>query len=114
MKNTPSESWQCDANFWRLSLLENPLVHSVISVFPLQKIEGEVQEYASTITMVSSILEATVPAIVSLFLGPWSDKFGRRPILLSTFTGELKSSKSQHFLLKMIFFQAILQVLLFL
>lgn len=54
----------------------------------LQKIEGQVQEYASTITMISSMLESTVPAIVSLFLGPWSDKFGRRPILLSTFTGE--------------------------
>ncbi|EDW89467.2 proton-coupled folate transporter [Drosophila yakuba] len=53
----------------------------------VKKIEGQVQEYASTITMISSMLESTVPAIVSLFLGPWSDKFGRRPILLSTFTG---------------------------
>ncbi|XP_017026990.1 probable peptidoglycan muropeptide transporter SLC46 [Drosophila kikkawai] len=58
----------------------------------VKKIEGQVQEYASTITMVSSILESTVPAIVSLFLGPWSDKFGRRPILLSTFTGYLVSA----------------------
>ncbi|XP_016971231.2 proton-coupled folate transporter [Drosophila rhopaloa] len=53
----------------------------------VKKIEGQVQEYASTITMISSMLESTVPAIVSLFLGPWSDKFGRRPILLSTFSG---------------------------
>ncbi|KAH8284796.1 hypothetical protein KR054_001181 [Drosophila jambulina] len=53
---------------------------------------SQVQEYASTITMASSIIESTVPAIVSLFLGPWSDKFGRRPILLSTFTGYLISA----------------------
>ncbi|XP_016968034.1 proton-coupled folate transporter [Drosophila biarmipes] len=58
----------------------------------VKKIEGQVQEYASTITMISSMLESTVPAIVSLFLGPWSDKFGRRPILLSTFTGYLVSA----------------------
>ncbi|KAH8258060.1 hypothetical protein KR038_005242 [Drosophila bunnanda] len=57
-----------------------------------EKIEGQVQEYASTITMVSSIIESTMPAIVSLFLGPWSDKFGRRPILLSTMTGYLVSA----------------------
>ncbi|KAH8355703.1 hypothetical protein KR200_010257 [Drosophila serrata] len=57
-----------------------------------EKIEGQVQEYASTITMVSSIIESTMPAIVSLFLGPWSDKFGRRPILLSTLTGYLVSA----------------------
>ncbi|XP_017044551.1 proton-coupled folate transporter [Drosophila ficusphila] len=53
----------------------------------VKKIEGQVQSYASTITMISTMLESTVPALVSLFLGPWSDKFGRRPILLSTFIG---------------------------
>ncbi|KAH8277556.1 hypothetical protein KR018_000688 [Drosophila ironensis] len=57
-----------------------------------EKIEAEVQEYATTITMTSTMLESAVPAIVSLFLGPWSDKFGRRPILLSTFTGYLVGS----------------------
>ncbi|XP_017092504.2 probable peptidoglycan muropeptide transporter SLC46 [Drosophila bipectinata] len=58
----------------------------------VKKIEGQVQEYASTITMISTMMESAVPAIVSLFLGPWSDKFGRRPILLSTYTGYLTSA----------------------
>ncbi|SPP74235.1 proton-coupled folate transporter [Drosophila guanche] len=57
----------------------------------VKKIETQVQAYAATIMMINAILESTIPAVVSLFLGPWSDKFGRRPILLSTFTGFLLS-----------------------
>lgn len=41
--------------------------------------------------MARSLLESIIPAIVSLFIGPWSDKFGRRPIVLTTFTGKLKN-----------------------
>ncbi|XP_037954262.1 proton-coupled folate transporter-like [Teleopsis dalmanni] len=37
--------------------------------------------------MARSLLESIIPAFVSLFIGPWSDKFGRRPIILTTFTG---------------------------
>ncbi|XP_022224755.2 proton-coupled folate transporter [Drosophila obscura] len=58
----------------------------------VKKIEAQVQAYAANIMMINAILESTIPAIVSLFLGPWSDKFGRRPILLSTFTGFLLSA----------------------
>ncbi|XP_046865770.1 proton-coupled folate transporter isoform X2 [Drosophila willistoni] len=42
--------------------------------------------------MVSSLMESFFPAVVSLFFGPWSDKFGRRPILLAAFVGYLSSS----------------------
>ncbi|KAH8373068.1 hypothetical protein KR009_011225 [Drosophila setifemur] len=52
-----------------------------------KKIEVKVQEYSADIMMTTSLLESIIPAFVSLFLGPWSDKFGRRPILLTTFTG---------------------------
>lgn len=37
--------------------------------------------------MSRAILENIVPAFISLFIGPWSDKYGRKPILLSTFAG---------------------------
>ncbi|XP_017148542.1 proton-coupled folate transporter [Drosophila miranda] len=57
-----------------------------------KNIEPQVQGYAATIMMINAILESTIPAIVSLFLGPWSDKFGRRPILLSTYAGFLISA----------------------
>ncbi|KAH8277558.1 hypothetical protein KR018_000692 [Drosophila ironensis] len=54
-----------------------------------KNIEVQVQEYSANIMMTTSLLESIIPAFVSLFLGPWSDKFGRRPVLLTTFTGKL-------------------------
>ncbi|KAH8261430.1 hypothetical protein KR044_009085 [Drosophila immigrans] len=56
-----------------------------------KKLEVKVQAYSADITMAISLLESIIPAFVSLFIGPWSDKFGRRPILLTVFTGELKA-----------------------
>ncbi|XP_062135866.1 probable peptidoglycan muropeptide transporter SLC46 [Drosophila sulfurigaster albostrigata] len=52
-----------------------------------KKLEVKVQSYSADITMAISLLESIIPAFVSLFIGPWSDKFGRRPILLTVFTG---------------------------
>ncbi|XP_020717052.1 proton-coupled folate transporter isoform X2 [Ceratitis capitata] len=48
-------------------------------------IEKQIQPYVSKINMVSSMLNNVWPGILVLFVGPWSDKFGRRPILLMTF-----------------------------
>ncbi|KNC31125.1 hypothetical protein FF38_13964, partial [Lucilia cuprina] len=58
----------------------------------VRRIEIEVQPYVAKILMARSLLESIIPAIVSLFIGPWSDKFGRRPIVLTTFTGYLTGS----------------------
>uniref|UniRef100_A0A1A9WMU3 Major facilitator superfamily (MFS) profile domain-containing protein n=1 Tax=Glossina brevipalpis TaxID=37001 RepID=A0A1A9WMU3_9MUSC len=55
----------------------------------VQHIETEIQPYVAKILMAISLLESIIPAIVSLFIGPWSDKYGRRPILLTTFSGYL-------------------------
>ncbi|EDW58819.1 probable peptidoglycan muropeptide transporter SLC46 [Drosophila virilis] len=52
-----------------------------------KRLEIKVQGYSADITMAISLLESIIPAFVSLFIGPWSDKFGRRPILLTVFTG---------------------------
>lgn len=49
--------------------------------------EKIVESYATTIFMYRAILENIVPALFSLFIGPWSDKFGRKPVLLCTFSG---------------------------
>lgn len=37
--------------------------------------------------MTYSMLHNVWPGILVLFVGPWSDKFGRRPVLLVSFTG---------------------------
>ncbi|XP_014095871.3 probable peptidoglycan muropeptide transporter SLC46 [Bactrocera oleae] len=54
-----------------------------------QAIETQVQPYVANIIMTSSLINSVLPAFLSLFIGPWSDKFGRRPILVVTFTAAL-------------------------
>lgn len=50
--------------------------------------EKEVQTYATKIFMSRAILENIAPALFSLFIGPWSDKYGRKPVLLCSFAGK--------------------------
>lgn len=38
------------------------------------------------------MLESIIPAALSLFIGPWGDKFGRKAVLNSTFSGLFISS----------------------
>lgn len=37
--------------------------------------------------MTKSMIESIIPAAVSLFIGPWSDKFGRKPVMLTSTFG---------------------------
>lgn len=53
----------------------------------LANIERAVQSYATKIFMCRAILENIAPALFSLFIGPWSDKYGRKPVLLCSFSG---------------------------
>lgn len=53
-----------------------------------QDLEAKLETYASKIFMARAVLESIIPAFISVLIGPWSDKFGRRPILLSTFCGK--------------------------
>ena len=50
-------------------------------------IEIIVQKYAARIFMTQTMIESIIPAFISLFIGPWSDKFGRKPVILSTSIG---------------------------
>lgn len=47
------------------------------------RINSMVQPYATLIMMGKSFLESISPSFLSLFLGPWSDKYGRKPVMLS-------------------------------
>lgn len=51
-------------------------------------IEKLVQPYAAKFFMARTIVESILPALASLFIGPWSDKYGRKPVIVSTFVGE--------------------------
>ncbi|KYN27821.1 PREDICTED: proton-coupled folate transporter-like [Trachymyrmex cornetzi] len=47
------------------------------------KINGLAQPYVSNILMGKSFIESITPSLLMLFLGPWSDKYGRKPLLFS-------------------------------
>ncbi|GJQ70419.1 hypothetical protein Trydic_g22847 [Trypoxylus dichotomus] len=50
-------------------------------------IEEEIQPYANVLLMVQEMITQVAPAVIVLFLGPWSDKHGRRPVLIINMIG---------------------------
>lgn len=57
----------------------------------VQELEARVQPYTANILMVEALANSILPAVLNLFIGPWSDRFGRKPVLMVTFTGCLLS-----------------------
>lgn len=47
-----------------------------------QSLEKDVQEYATFVITVKGVLESVTPAILSMFLGVWSDTHGRKPLIV--------------------------------
>lgn len=50
-------------------------------------IEEQIQPYIANLNLVINLLHTIIPAILSLFFGNWSDKHGRKKVLISTFLG---------------------------
>lgn len=50
-------------------------------------VEQEIQPYVAKILMTTSIINAIIPTAMSLLLGPWSDKHGRKKVLNGIFIG---------------------------
>ena len=52
-----------------------------------KEIEEQIQPYVAEILMTTSLLTSIIPAVLSLFIGPWTDKFGRKKAICATFFG---------------------------
>lgn len=50
-------------------------------------VEQEIQPYVANILMTISVFSSIVPTILSLLLGPWSDKYGRKKVINCIFIG---------------------------
>ncbi|XP_058828275.1 proton-coupled folate transporter-like isoform X1 [Topomyia yanbarensis] len=48
----------------------------------IANLETAVQPTVAKISMASNILISVVPALCGLFMGPWSDRFGRKPVMM--------------------------------
>lgn len=53
----------------------------------IRNLEAEAQHHVTIIQMTRVLIESLIPAILSLFIGPWSDKFGRKPVMMASFYG---------------------------
>lgn len=52
-----------------------------------KKMEEEIQPHVAKIIMTIRLMNSIIPAALSLFFGPWSDKYGRRKIICAAFVG---------------------------
>jgi MFS transporter, PCFT/HCP family, solute carrier family 46 (folate transporter), member 1 len=52
-----------------------------------EEIEKKIQPKVAEILMTTNLMHSIIPAIMSLFLGPWSDKYGRKKLIFSTSLG---------------------------
>ncbi|XP_076163595.1 putative peptidoglycan muropeptide transporter SLC46 isoform X4 [Ptiloglossa arizonensis] len=63
------------------------LLHENSSSAEALKIYEQVQPETSLILMTKSFIESIFPTFLSLFLGPWSDKNGRKPLIVAGYIG---------------------------
>lgn len=54
----------------------------------INKLEKLSEPEANIINMVKSTIESLFTIAACMFLGPWSDKFGRKPVLLLCLSGK--------------------------
>lgn len=47
-----------------------------------------IQPTVANLQMIKSLIETLIPGITALFLGPWSDVNGRKPLLLAAISGK--------------------------
>lgn len=67
----------------KLNDTECSILHSNSSSEEALRINSMAQPYAALIIMSKSFMESISPSFLLLFLGPWSDKYGRKPVMLS-------------------------------
>ena len=58
----------------------------------IKQIEEDIEPFVAKLLMWKILIDAIIPAVLSLFVGPWGDKFGRKPVLNTTFSGLFISS----------------------
>ncbi|KAF5272412.1 hypothetical protein FQA39_LY07880 [Lamprigera yunnana] len=56
------------------------------------ELETEVQPYATRVTLTSAVIDATFAPFLCFFLGSWSDRYGRKPVLLLSIAGTTLSN----------------------
>jgi PCFT/HCP family folate transporter-like MFS transporter 1/3 len=78
----------CQAMF-PLNATKCDLLVNMVDTPEAQQLEALLQPHVTILQMYKTLIEACIPAILSLFLGPWSDHHGRKPLILWPMFGKL-------------------------
>ncbi|XP_016981737.1 proton-coupled folate transporter [Drosophila rhopaloa] len=63
------------------------LLDSKNTTADIQAIETQLQSYVANMFLTRTLFESIVPAICGLFIGSWSDHYGRKPLLIVSMVG---------------------------
>jgi hypothetical protein len=80
--------WNCQTMF-PLNVTKCDLLVYKINTQEAQQLEKLLEPYITTLQMYKTIIEACIPAILLLFMGPWSDCHGRKALILWPLLGML-------------------------
>lgn len=67
---------------------ECSIIHQNGSSKEALRIDALVQPQVSLMSVSKSLIQSLLPAFLSFFVGPWSDKYGRKPLLLAGYVGQ--------------------------
>lgn len=54
---------------------------------PVPVPQNDTETFTATFLMLRTLIEAGMPSLVAFFVGPWSDKFGRKPLIAASAFG---------------------------
>ncbi|PNF29985.1 hypothetical protein B7P43_G06967 [Cryptotermes secundus] len=66
----PLNATKCDMLVYRIDTQE------------ARQLEALLEPRVTVLQMYKTVIEAFIPAVLSMFLGPWSDHYGRKPLML--------------------------------
>lgn len=73
--------WNCRAMFPLNATKCDMLVYK-IDTQEVRELEAVLEPHVSVLLMYKTVIESCIPVILSLFVGPWSDHHGRKPLVL--------------------------------
>lgn len=65
---------------------------STIDEHPGEPLDKLVEPYVAQVGMYKLIFESLVPTVIAFFIGPWSDTYGRRPLMILPLIGEITTN----------------------
>jgi len=73
--------WNCQAMFPLNATKCDMLVYK-IDTQEARKLEAILEPRVTVLYLYKTVIESCIPVILSLFVGPWSDHHGRKPLIL--------------------------------